>query len=43
MPKSDDKRRGETEESWISGSLNFVVFLAMAAVGYTDWIVVPKI
>jgi serine phosphatase RsbU (regulator of sigma subunit) len=43
MAKSDDKRRVETEETWITGSLNFVVFLAIAAVGYTDWIVVPNI
>jgi serine phosphatase RsbU (regulator of sigma subunit) len=43
MPKSHDKRRAETEENWITGSLNFVVFLATAAVAYTDWIVVPNI
>jgi serine phosphatase RsbU (regulator of sigma subunit) len=43
MTKSDGKRRGDTEESWITGSLNFVVFLAIAAVAYTDWIVVPNI
>ena len=43
MAKSDDKRRVETEETWITGSLNFVVFLAIAAVAYTDWIVVPNI
>jgi len=38
-----DKRHVETEENWITGSLNFVVFLAIAAVAYTDWIVVPNI
>src|SRR3984885_14969811 len=43
MAKSDDKRRVETEETWITGSLNFVIFLSIAAVGYTDWIVVPNI
>ena len=43
MPKSGDKRQVETEESWITGSLNFVVFLAIAAVAYTDFIVVPNI
>jgi serine phosphatase RsbU (regulator of sigma subunit) len=43
MTKSGDKRHVETEENWITGSLNFVVFLAIAAVAYTDWIVVPNI
>src|ERR1700677_2920248 len=43
MTKSGDKRQVETEENWITGSLNFVVFLAIAAVAYTDWIVVPDI
>jgi serine phosphatase RsbU (regulator of sigma subunit) len=43
MTKSGDKRQVETEENWITGSLNFVVFLAIAAVAYTDWIVVPNI
>jgi serine phosphatase RsbU (regulator of sigma subunit) len=39
----DDQRRAQLGENWITGSLNFVVFLAIAAVGYTDWIVVPNI
>jgi serine phosphatase RsbU (regulator of sigma subunit) len=43
MIKSDAKRRVDTEEHWITGSLNFVVFLAIAAVAYTDSIVVPDI
>ena len=43
MTKSGDKRQVETEENWITGSLNFVVFLAIAAVAYTDLIVVPNI
>src|ERR1700733_5899353 len=43
MTKSGDKRHVETEENWITGSLNFIVFLAIAAVAYTDWIVVPDI
>ena len=43
MTKSDNKGRVETEETWITGSLNFLVFLAIAAVAYTDWIVVPNI
>ncbi len=32
-----------TEENRITGLLNFVVFLAIAAVAYTDWIIVPNI
>ncbi len=43
MAKSDGKRRVDTEENWITGSLNFIVFLAIAAVAYTDWMVVPDI
>jgi serine phosphatase RsbU (regulator of sigma subunit) len=43
MIKSDAKRRVDVEEHWITGSLNFVVFLAIAAVAYTDSIVVPDI
>src|SRR3984885_6609413 len=41
--RDDDKRQVNAEETWITGSLNFVVFLAIAAVAYTDWIVVPNI
>jgi serine phosphatase RsbU (regulator of sigma subunit) len=33
----------ETEETWITGSLNLLVFLAIASVAYTDWMVVPNI
>ena len=36
MRKTGDRRHVETEENWITGSLNFVVFLAIAAVAYTD-------
>ena len=43
MTKTGDRRQVETEEHWITGSLNFIVFLAIAAVAYTDWIVVPNI
>jgi len=43
MIKSDAKQRVDAEEHWITGSLNFVVFLAIAAVAYTDSIVVPDI
>jgi serine phosphatase RsbU (regulator of sigma subunit) len=32
-----------SEENRVTGLLNFVVFLAIAAVGYTDWIVVPNV
>jgi sigma-B regulation protein RsbU (phosphoserine phosphatase) len=36
-------RQIDTEETRITGSLNFVVALAIAAVAYTDWIVTPNI
>jgi hypothetical protein len=38
-----NQRHFETEESRITGLLNFVVALAIAAVAYTDWIVVANI
>jgi serine phosphatase RsbU (regulator of sigma subunit) len=38
-----NKQHIEREESRITGSLNFVVALAIAAVAYTDWIVVANI
>jgi serine phosphatase RsbU (regulator of sigma subunit) len=38
-----NKRHIETEESRITGLLNFVVALAIVAVAYTDWIVVANI
>jgi uncharacterized membrane protein YuzA (DUF378 family) len=41
---SDDyKRHVRIEESGITGLLNFVVALAIAAVAYTDWIVVANV
>jgi serine phosphatase RsbU (regulator of sigma subunit) len=40
---SNDKRHLQIEEHRITGLLNFVIFLSIAAVGYTDWIVVPNI
>src|SRR6202453_1465293 len=43
MRKTGDRQHVESEENWITGSLNFVVFLAIAAVAYTDWIVVPDV
>jgi serine phosphatase RsbU (regulator of sigma subunit) len=41
--KEDDKQRVKLEEMRITGWLNFVVFLAMAAVAYTDSVVVANI
>ena len=36
-------RQFRTEEYRIAGLLNFVILLSVAAIGYTDWIVVPNI
>lgn len=41
--KDGYKRHIQVEENRITGMLNFVVFLAIAAVGYTDSIVVPNV
>src|ERR1700735_2251606 len=41
--RDEEKQRVQVEETRITGMLNFVVFLAIAAVAYTDWIVVPNI
>jgi serine phosphatase RsbU (regulator of sigma subunit) len=41
--KDDDLRLLRTEENRIAGLLNFVILLSVAAIGYTDWIVVPNI
>jgi sigma-B regulation protein RsbU (phosphoserine phosphatase) len=41
--KEDDKQRVKLEEMRITGWLNFVVFLAMAAVAYTDSVVVANV
>ena len=38
-----EKQRVQVEETRITGMLNFVVFLAVAAVAYTDWIVIPNV
>jgi serine phosphatase RsbU (regulator of sigma subunit) len=38
-----NKRHIETEEGRITGLLNFVVALAIAAVAYTDWIVIANV
>jgi serine phosphatase RsbU (regulator of sigma subunit) len=40
---ADAKQQIRTEENRITGLLNFVIFLSIAAVAYTDWIVVPNI
>jgi serine phosphatase RsbU (regulator of sigma subunit) len=36
-------KKSSDDATRIAGLLNFVVFLAMAAVAYTDWIVVPNV
>jgi len=41
--RGDDQRHLRTEENRIAGMLNFIILLSVAAVGYTDWIVVPNI
>jgi serine phosphatase RsbU (regulator of sigma subunit) len=41
--RGDDQGQLRTEENRIAGMLNFLVLLCVAAVGYTDWIVVPNI
>jgi serine phosphatase RsbU (regulator of sigma subunit) len=41
--KEDDKQRVKLEEIRITGWLNFVVLLAMAAVAYTDSVVVANV
>jgi len=41
--RGDDQGQLRTEENRIAGMLNFLVFLCIAAVGYTDWVVVPNI
>jgi serine phosphatase RsbU (regulator of sigma subunit) len=41
--RDEEKQRVQVEETRITGMLNFVVFLAVAAVAYTDWIVIPNV
>jgi len=41
--RDEEKQRVQLEETRITGMLNFVVFLATAAVAYTDWIVIPNV
>lgn len=38
-----DKQREQVQENRITGLLNFLIFLSIAAVGYTDWRVVPEV
>ena len=39
--KEDDKQRVQVEENRITGLFNFLIFLSIVAIGYTDWKVVP--
>jgi serine phosphatase RsbU (regulator of sigma subunit) len=41
--RGDDQGQLRTEENRIAGMLNFLVLLCVAAVAYTDWMVVPNI
>jgi serine phosphatase RsbU (regulator of sigma subunit) len=41
--KYDYRRHIRLEEFRIAGSLNFVIFLSIAAIAYTDWRVTPNI
>ena len=41
--RDEEEKRVQVEEIRITGMLNFVVFLAVAAVAYTDWIVIPNV
>ena len=41
--RDNAKQQIRIEENRITGLLNFVIFLSIAAVAYTDWIVVPNI
>jgi serine phosphatase RsbU (regulator of sigma subunit) len=41
--RGDDQGQFRTQENRIAGMLNFLVLLSVAAIGYTDWTVVPNI
>src|ERR1700760_2787340 len=41
--RDEEKQRVQVEETRITGMLNLVVFLAVAAVAYTDWVVIPNV
>jgi serine phosphatase RsbU (regulator of sigma subunit) len=41
--KDDDKQLEQVQEQRINGLFNFLVFLSIAAIAYTDWRVVPQV
>jgi serine phosphatase RsbU (regulator of sigma subunit) len=41
--KEDDKLRVQVEENRITGLFNFLIFLSIVAIGYTDWKIVPEV
>jgi hypothetical protein len=41
--RGDEQRHLRTEENRIAGMLNFLIFLSVAAIGYTDWRIVPNL
>jgi sigma-B regulation protein RsbU (phosphoserine phosphatase) len=41
--RDQENQRVQLEETRITGMLNVVVFLAVAAVGYTDWVVIQNV
>ena len=41
--RDEEKKRVRIEETRITGMLNIVVLLAVAAVAYTDWRVIPNV
>jgi serine phosphatase RsbU (regulator of sigma subunit) len=41
--KEDDKLLVQLEENRITGLFNFLIFLSIVAIGYTDWKIVPEV
>jgi serine phosphatase RsbU (regulator of sigma subunit) len=41
--RGEDQQHLRTEENRIAGMLNFIILLSVAAIAYTDWIVVPNV
>jgi serine phosphatase RsbU (regulator of sigma subunit) len=41
--REDDKQLVQVEENRIAGLFNFLIFLSIVAIGYTDWKVVPQV
>jgi serine phosphatase RsbU (regulator of sigma subunit) len=41
--KEDDKQRVQVQENRITGLFDFLIFLFIVAIGYTDWKVVPQV